>query len=62
VANTLLTIDKVTNEAVRVLHSNTAFLKGVNKEYDDQFAQPAQRSVTRFAFASPRSSPCETVA
>jgi hypothetical protein len=39
VANTLLTIDKVTNEAVRVLHSNTSFLKNVNKEYDDQFAQ-----------------------
>lgn len=38
-ANTLLTIDKVTNEAVRVLHSNTAFLKNVNKEYDPQFAQ-----------------------
>lgn len=37
-ANTLLTIDKVTNEAVRVLHCNTAFLKNVNKEYDDQFA------------------------
>ncbi len=38
-ANTLLTIDMVTNEAVRVLHSNTAFLKGVNKEYDPQFAK-----------------------
>lgn len=38
-ANTLLTIDKVTNEAVRVLHSSTAFLKNINKEYDDQFAQ-----------------------
>lgn len=37
-ANTLLTIDKVTAEAARVLHSNTAFLKGVNKQYDDQFA------------------------
>lgn len=38
-ANTLLTIDMVTNEAVRVLHSNTAFIKNVNKAYDDSFAK-----------------------
>lgn len=38
-ANTLLTIDMVTNEALRVLHGNLAFLKNVNKQYDDQFGR-----------------------
>ena len=37
--NTLLTIDMVTLEAVRVLHGNTAFIKNVNKEYDGAFAK-----------------------
>ena len=38
-ANTLLTIDMVTLEAARVLHGNLAFVKNVNREYDDQFAK-----------------------
>ena len=38
-ANTLLTIDKVTNEALRVLHGNLAFVKNVDRGYDDQFAK-----------------------
>ncbi len=38
-ANTLLTIDMVTNEALRVLHGNLAFVKNVNRDYDPQFAQ-----------------------
>lgn len=38
-ANTLLTIDMVTNEALRVLHGNLAFIKNVNRDYDDKFAQ-----------------------
>lgn len=38
-ANTLLTIDMVTNEALRVLHGNLAFLKNVDKKYDDQFGR-----------------------
>ena len=38
-ANTLLTIDMVTAEAARTLHSNTAFLKNVNKEYDPEYAK-----------------------
>lgn len=38
-ANTLLTIDMVTAEATRILHSNTAFLKNVNKEYDPEYAK-----------------------
>jgi hypothetical protein len=38
-ANTLLTIDMVTLEALRVLHGSCAFVKNVNRDYDDQFAR-----------------------
>lgn len=37
-ANTLLTISMVTKEALAVLENNLTFAKGVNREYDDQFA------------------------
>lgn len=36
-SNTLLTIDMITREAARVLHGSSAFLKGVNKQYDSSF-------------------------
>ena len=38
-ANTLLTIDMVTLEALRVLHGNLAFVKNVNRDYDSNFAK-----------------------
>lgn len=38
-SNTLLTPTIITREALRVLHGNLAFLKNVNKDYDDQFAK-----------------------
>lgn len=38
-ANTLLTIDMVTLEALRVLHGSCAFVRNVNRDYDDQFAR-----------------------
>lgn len=37
-ANTNLTISMVTREALRVLENKLTFAKGVNREYDDQFA------------------------
>lgn len=37
--NTLLTIDMVTLEALRVLHGSCAFIKNVNRDYDEQFAR-----------------------
>lgn len=37
--NTLLTIDMVTLEALRVLHGSCAFIKNVNRDYDSQFAK-----------------------
>lgn len=38
-ANTLLTIDMVTLEALRVLHGSCAFVKNVNRDYDANFAK-----------------------
>lgn len=36
--NSLLTIDMVTNEALRVLHQKLRFVKTINRQYDDSFA------------------------
>lgn len=38
-SNTLLTISKITNEALMVLENSLAFAGGVSREYNDQFAQ-----------------------
>lgn len=38
-ANSLLTIDMITNEAVRLWSQSNAFLRTVNRQYDDQFAR-----------------------
>jgi hypothetical protein len=38
-ANTLITATGLTREALRVLHNNIVFLKGVNKQYSKEFAQ-----------------------
>lgn len=38
-ANTLLTIDMVTLESLRILHGNLAFVKNVNRDYDSAFAK-----------------------
>ena len=37
-SNTLLTISKITNEALMVLENELTFSSEVNREYDDQFA------------------------
>lgn len=38
-SNSLLTIDMVTNEAVRLWSQTNAFLRNINRQYDDQFAR-----------------------
>ena len=38
-ANTLLTIDMVTLEALRILHGSLSFVKNVNRDYDANFAR-----------------------
>jgi hypothetical protein len=37
-SNNLLTISKITNEALMVLENELTFSSEVNREYDDQFA------------------------
>jgi hypothetical protein len=37
-ANAILTISKITREALMVLENNLTFSKGVSRDYDDQFA------------------------
>ena len=44
-SNSLLTIGKITNEALVVLENNLAFTKQVNRDYDDQFAQSGAKLV-----------------
>lgn len=38
-SNTLLTIDMITKEALRLLHQKLVFVGNVNRQYDDQFAK-----------------------
>jgi len=38
-SNSLLTINQITNEAVRLFSQTNAFLRRVNRQYDDQFAR-----------------------
>jgi hypothetical protein len=38
-ANTILTPDMITKEALRVLHEKTQFIGSINKQYDSSFAQ-----------------------
>jgi hypothetical protein len=39
VANSLLTIDMITNETLRVLHQKCNFIGSINRAYDDSFAK-----------------------
>lgn len=38
-ANALLTVDKITREALRILHQKLNFVGKINRQYDDQYAQ-----------------------
>ena len=38
-ANTNLTIDMVTREALRVAHEKSVYLQTIDRQYDDAFAQ-----------------------
>ena len=37
--NTLLTPDQITREALRILHEKLSFVRSINRQYDDSFAQ-----------------------
>ena len=38
-ANTNLTIDMITNEALMILHQKSNFLGSINRQYDDSYAK-----------------------
>ena len=42
-ANTILTVDEITAEALRVLHNNLAFVKGIDKQHDKQTEYGGQK-------------------
>ena len=38
-ANNVITSSIITNETLRIVHNNSAFLGNINTEYEDQFAK-----------------------
>ena len=52
-ANTLLTIGMITNEALDVLHNMLQFTKGVNRQYDSSFGQSGAKIGTTLNVRKP---------
>ena len=52
-ANSILTPLSITREALRVLHGKLSFLNGVNKQYDDRFAQDGAKIGTQLNIRMP---------
>lgn len=51
--NTLLTIDQITNEALRVLHQEAVFIGKINRQYDDSFAKSGAKIGTALRIRKP---------
>ena len=43
-ANAIITSSIITNETLRILHNNSAFLGNINTEYEDQFAKKGMKA------------------
>lgn len=52
-ANTLLTPAMITREALRVLHNNLVFVKGVNRQYSSEFAKSGAKIGTTINIRKP---------
>lgn len=52
-ANTLLTIDMVTREAVELWHNDNAFLMNINRQYDSSFAKTGAQIGTQLRIRLP---------
>ena len=52
-ANTLLTPVQITREALRVLHNNLAFIKGVNRQYASEFGKTGAKIGTTVNIRKP---------
>lgn len=52
-ANTLLTIDMITQEALRVLHEKLTFIRSIHRGYDDQFAKAGAKIGSKLRVRAP---------
>src|SRR3990167_11176961 len=52
-ANTLLTIDMITREAVRLFKNSNAFIQSIDRQYDDQYAQTGAKIGTTLRIRLP---------
>lgn len=52
-ANTLLTIDMITREALRIFHNNLGFVRSINKQYSDEFANKGAKIGTTLRIRKP---------
>jgi hypothetical protein len=59
-ANTNLTIDMITREALRILHNNLGFTRTVNREYQDEFAKSGAKIGTVLRIRKPIQVPVVT--
>jgi hypothetical protein len=53
VANTLLTIDMITREAVRLFRNSNAFVMSIDRQYDDQYARIGAKIGTQLRIRMP---------
>ena len=56
-SNTLLTLTMITREALRILHNNLVFAKGVNRQYSQEFAQTGAKIGTSVNVRKPNKYP-----
>ena len=59
-ANTLLTLTLITREALRILHNNIVFAKGVNRQYSAEFAQTGAKVGSSINVRKPNKYPIRT--
>lgn len=59
-ANSILTIDMITREALRILHNNLAFAKTVRRDYQDEFAKTGAKIGTVLRIRKPNQFPVVT--
>ena len=52
-SNTLLTIDMITRESLRVAHESCQFIKTTDRQYDDSFAQTGAKIGTALRVRKP---------
>jgi hypothetical protein len=58
--NTLLTPTAITREALRVLHSEMPFIRGLNRQYDSQFAKTGAKIGQNLTIRMPNKFPVRT--